>query len=410
VTTQTPSQLLATLLLADPPGARSAADEISERALWTNQIRLALTWRALPQLRATLTNLGVDVDRNARETLDELSAASAAESGLVSHCAARALGALEDAGIRVAAFKGFGMIASLYRRPSERMLSDADVLIENVNFRAAVRVLARVGFTPDVSIGLEEWLDLLDQRVYRVHDFLDFANDSGVKIDLHWRVRTPSSAGFPIPEMIERADVHSFSGSRVRVVRAEDSILLTTHHLVRDKFAPRSTVKDLSDIKAWLDTGEKQWTVDVLLVRARSTGLIPSLLAALTILSRFEPGSNASEAASHVGAASSDAERTTSERLADVFALQLERGTISDIVVGLTAITPSLARRFVVSRVRSLADAKYRAHKFAGESRTSFGIAAREAARDLFTLTPKRLALYRALGHETRDYLGEETR
>lgn len=405
----TPSELLATLLLADQSRARIAADEISERDLWTNQIRLAFTWRALPQLRAALTNLEVELDRNARGTLDELSAASAAESALVSHCAAQALGALEDAGIRVAAFKGFGMIASLYRSASDRMLSDADVLIENVNFRAAVRVLARVGFKPDVSLALEEWLDLLDQRVYRVHDFLDFSNDSGVKIDLHWRVRTPSSTGFPISEMIERAEAHSFSGSRVRVVRAEDSILLTTHHLVRDRFAPRSTVKDLSDIKAWLDMAEKQWTVESLVERARSTGLISSLLAALTILSRFEPG-QASEAASGVATAATAAEIETSDRLADVFALQLERGTISDLVVGLTAITPSLARRFVVSRVRSLTDSKYRAHKFAGESRTSFGVAAREAARDLFTLTPKRLALYRALGHETRDYLGEETR
>jgi hypothetical protein len=196
----------------------------------------------------------------------------------------------------------------------------------------------------------------------------------------------------------------------VRVVDPEDSILLTTHHLVRDRLAPRSAVKDLSDIRAWLGAGEQRWSVDVLVHRARSTGLIPSLLAALTILSRFESGSDASDAANQVGAAASDAERRTAERLADVFALQLQRGSISDIVVGLTAITPSLARRFVVSRLRSLTDPKYRAHKFAGESRTPFGTAAREAARDLFTLTPKRLALYRALGHETRDYLGEETR
>jgi hypothetical protein len=179
---------------------------------------------------------------------------------------------------------------------------------------------------------------------------------------------------------------------------------------VRDRFAPRSTVKDLSDIRAWLGPGQQRWDMDVLVERARSTGLIPSLLAALTILSRFEPGRDGSVAASCAAAAASDEERKTSERLADVFALQLQRGNISEVVVGLTAITPSLARRFFVSRLRSLTDPTYKAHKFAGESRTPFGIAAREAARDLFTLTPSRLALYRALGHETRVYLGEETR
>ena len=80
---------------------------------------------------------------------------------------------------------------------------------------------------------------------------------------------------------------------------------------------------------------------------------------------------------------------------------------MSDVLVGLTAMTPSLARRFLVSRFRSLTDPTYKAHKFAGDSAVPFGTAAREVWRDLLTLTPRRFTLYRTLGTATRDYLGE---
>lgn len=404
----TPSELLAALLLGGDARAHGAATEITKQRLWDNEIRLSLNWCALPQLRSRIASLEVVLESDARKTLADLSASTTAQSALIAHGTARALAALEDAGIRVAAFKGLGMIASLYQRPSERMLSDADVLIEARSFRAAVPVLARIGFFPDVSIALDAWLDLLEQRVYPVHDFLDFADASGSRIDLHWRLRTPSPSGFPIAEIVGRAESRIFSGIGVRAVAPEDAILFTTHHLVRDKLAPRSAVKDLLDLKAWLDVRERRWKWDVLLKRSRSTGLTTSLLAALEILSRYDPEGASRGMAREIADASAADVRKTAERLADVFSLQLRR-PMSDVVVGLTAITPSLARRFIVSRLRSITDPTYRAHKFAGDSAMPFGVAAREVWRDLLRLTPRRLALYRTLGTETRAYLGDES-
>jgi len=404
----TPSELLAAFLLGGDARAHAAASEITKQRLWDNEIRLALNWRALPQLRSRIASLEVVLDSDARKTLADLSASTTAQSALIAHATASALAALEDAGIRVAAFKGLGMIASLYQRPSERMLSDADVLIEARSFRAAVPVLARIGFFPDVSIPLDEWLDLLEQRVYPVHDFLDFADASGSRIDLHWRLRTPSPSGFPIAEIIGRAESRIFSGIGVRAVAPEDAILFTTHHLLRDKLAPRSAVKDLLDLKAWLDVRDRRWKWDVLLRRARSTGLTTSLLAALEILSRYDPEADARALAVEVTGASAADVGKTAERLADVFDLQL-REPMNDVVVGLTAMTPSLARRFIVSRLRSITDPTYKAHKFAGESAMPLGVAARDVWRDLLRLTPRRLALYRTLGTETRSYLGDES-
>ena len=406
--TSTPSELLAAFLLGGDTRARAAANDITKQRLWDNQIRLALNWCALPALRSRIAALEIDLESDARKTLAELSASTTAQSALIAHGTGRALAALEDAGIRVAAFKGLGMIASLYQRPSERMLSDADVLIEARSFRAAVPVLARIGFFPDVSIPLDEWLDLLEQRVYPVHDFLDFADGSGSRIDLHWRMRTPSPSGFPIAEIIGRAESRIFSGIGVRAVAPEDAILFTTHHLVRDKLVPRSAVKDLLDLKAWIEVRDRRWKGEVLLKRTRSTGLTTSLLAALEILSRYDPDGGSQELAREIADASAADVRKTAERLADVFALQLRR-PMNDVVVGLTAITPSLARRFIVSRLRSITDPTYKAHKFAGDSAMPLGIAAREVWRDLLRLTPRRLALYRTLGTETRAYLGDES-
>ena len=406
----TPSELLATVLLGGKATAITAAREIEKRNGWPNAIRLSLNWHALPQLRSRVAALGIGLDDDSRTALANLSAASAAQSALVCHTAARALSALEDSGIRAAAFKGLGMIASVYQSPADRMLSDADVLIESNSFRSAVPVLEKNGFIPDVSIPLNAWLDLLEQRVYPVHDFLDFVHSTGTKIDLHWRLRTPASSGFPISEVLDRAEFKTVSGVRIRTAAPEDAILLTTHHLIRDKLAPRSAVKDLSDLGAWLEIGERLWSADILVARARATGLTISLLAALEILVRFDPKAGAALLAKHVSASSSPDELNTGKRLADVFSLQLQRGTMSDVVVGLTAMTPSLARRFVVSRLRSLTDPAYKAHKFAGDSAVPFHVVAREIFRDLFTLTPRRLVLYRTLAHETRGYLGDETR
>jgi hypothetical protein len=192
-------------------------------------------------------------------------------------------------------------------------------------------------------------------------------------------------------------------------VAPEDAILFTVHHLVRDRLEPRSAVKDLLDLKAWLGVAGQRWTSKVLRERARSVGLATSLLAALEILARYDPETDARALATELARDLGAGETKTSERLADVFSLQL-RGPVSGVVVGLTAMTPSLARRFIVSRVRSLTDPTYRAHKFAGDSALPFGDAAREVFRDLLKLTPRRLLLYRTLGTATRDYLGDESR
>jgi hypothetical protein len=399
----TAPELLTQFLLSDTARSHAAAKHMASQNLWDNAVRLAFAWRCVPRLRSRLAADDSGIDQEARASLARMSAVGAAQSAMVCHQAGKALLALEEAGIRAAVFKGLGMIASVYRNPADRMLSDADILLEKHDVSRAMRVLADVGFQPAISMDIDAWLKLLDERVYRVHDFVDFEDATGAKLDVHWRVRTPVEGEFAIGRILDRSVEGIVGRTSVHVVAPEDSILLTSHHMVRDRLAPRSAVKDLSDISAWLELPDV-FSPTTLTQRARAAGLSTSLLAALTILSGIDDSGRAPEMRVHVAATCTPAERIAAMRLASFFRLQLQRGVVSEAVVGLTDITPSLAGRFIVSRFRSLTSRSYKRHKFAGSDQERNRPDVRIFFRDLLTMTPRRFVAYRALARETRAY------
>jgi len=404
MTEQTPSELLASLLLGQERDAVASAKETTERGLWSNSVRLALLWRCVPRLRSRIAELHVDAGVEATGSLATVSAAAAAESAMVCRGAATAMSAIENAGVITAAFKGLGTIASIYRSPSDRMLSDADLLVRKEDFAPASKALREAGFHPAISIGFEEWVKLLDERVYPAHDFLDFVNADGVRIDLHWNLKA-AGKGFSIDDILTRSVSATLVRWPVRVVSAEDSIILTANHLVRDRLSPRTAVKDLSDIEAWLGVFDPESIDDALEKRAQAAGFSTSLLACLRILVHYAPNGRARVAAEFVAQGCSPNERVAAERLARLFALQLRRGEISEVAVGLSAVTPALAGRFIMSRLRSLTDSKYSRHKFAGDDRLRTSARAQRFLRDVLTLTPERFRLYRALARENQRQL-----
>lgn len=399
---RTPSELLANLLLGDHATSAGAAAEMSERGLWENAVRLAHLWRSMPLLRSRVAAHKVALSDGTLETLAMLNAAAAAESAMTCESAVAALARLKENGIRAAAFKGLGMIACAYGVPAKRMLSDADILLDEKDFAGASIILREAGFTPAISMDFDEWLSLLRDRVYPAHDFVDFVDANQVSLDVHWRIRTPIGNDFTIADILDRSIEGKIGRASVRTVAAEDSILLTSHHLVRDSLAPRSAVKDLSDIAALLDGGTI--SVETLAARGRSSGLYTSVLAALRVLSRFDPEGNAGNVYNAVAEGAKRDERVAADRLAAFFALQLRRGIVSETVVGLTDITPALAWRFIVSRARTLSSANYRRNKFAGSQNSRFGQNARTLIHDLLTLTPARFAVYRTVARAARDY------
>jgi hypothetical protein len=379
-----------------------AADEISERGLWRHSVQRALLWRCIPRLRARLAQMDVDAGE-ATAALASIAAEAAAHSALVCHGAARAMEALDAAGVRAAAFKGVGMIASVYRNPGSRMICDADILLERNDFHLASAALGQAGFRPAISMGIDEWLALLEVRVYPAHDFLDFVNDDGVRLDVHWSFGA-GGKGFSIGDMLDRSVTATLARREIRVVAAEDSILLSASHLLRDRLSPRTAVKDLADIDAWL-SAEDRWSPDILLERASAAGFVTSILTCLRILAHHDRDGRAAEIAGRISEGSSPGERESAGRLASLFAHQLRRGEISDAAVGMAAVTPSLAARFLVSRIHSLTDSRYRRNKFSGGDQPRASASTRRFLRDLYTFTPERFRQYRALGQELRRQL-----
>ncbi len=153
-----------------------------------------------------------------------------------------------------------------------------------------------------------------------------------------------------------------------------------------------------------LEPGEGRCSLETLALHTRSSGLSTSLLAGLRVLSGFDGASRAVEAEGVIARGLSSDKSIAAKRLAAFFSLQLRRGVVSETVVGLTGMTPSLAWRFVVSRLRSLGGANYRRNKFAGTQASPAGQTARTFVHDLVTLTPGKFALYRAVARATREY------
>ncbi len=396
------------MVLGDRERAERAAGETSGRGLWANAVELAKTWRLLPQLRTRVAELDVTLEAPVARSLAEAVSVGAAQSLLVCHRSAEALAALERAGVRAAAFKGIAMIAAIYGEPGKRMINDADVLIDAADVRAALGALRETGFEPNLTIDLDQWLVLLDERVYPLHDYLELDDGEGTTIDLHWRISTAARGGLAIGDVLGRAVRAQLFGKPVTIVAPEDSMLLTAYHAVRDRLAPQSAVKDFCDLRTWLVAGSGRWDLDATIARARSWGLANALLTGWRVLERLDPGCGAGESARRMAARLDPANRVTAERLTELFFLQLREGAVSPVMLGLTAMSPALLRRFAVSRMHSLTSATYDSLKFGHHPDTRLWPKLRRLAREICRLSPRRWAAYRALSREHRDFIAAE--
>ena len=390
---RSPSELLAEFLLADRSRALDAARETEERGLWDNAVALAVSWRVLPALVGRLGALRPDEELVSRMQPDLRRAAI--QSTLTCRRAAEATEALETAGVGAVAFKGVAAIGRLHGRPDRRMLQDADLLIAEADLESAVSVLESLGFELELPVDLETWLRLLDDRVYRDHEYVELRDGDGVAVDLHWDLPFGGESGLTVDELLRRRKAVRLAGSRIPLPSPEDALLLTVHHAVRERLVPRVAIKDLLDVAGWLELGELD--VEALSRRSSLAGLLVPLTAMAEILSGFDA---ASSAARWLDGAPGEA-RLRAERLVGFFHLQLREGEVGKGLLGLSAMSWPMLRRLVVSRWRALRSPEYRAdfhhHDLAPSRGRSTGI-----VRDLLRLGPSRLRVVRAMARETR--------
>lgn len=390
------------LLLGNALAAVEAGEYLTQNNIWSRAVDVAGIWHVIPTLRKRLESLDIIVSPDQKERLQRLSIAAAAQTMLVAHRGATVLNELSKAGISTAVFKGVALLANLYKSPAERMVGDVDLLIKDEDLFRTSAVLHELGFTPQVSIGLDEWLSHIENRIHPTHDYLVFVDDSKVELDVHWKFGVDTEGTFSSPSIVDRAEEADLLGIAVRVATPADSMILTAHHVVRDYFRPGTSIKDLCDLAAWWNIQPERWQVKETVEHASECGLSKALLALWMILTDFNPESRAAEGVDALITTMTNEEQAQARRLRAFFHLQLQEGEVDQVLIGLTDFGLGKLKRFLayetkIKRKRvafqKLTESK-RGTRLPGLMRTY------RLLRSMLRITPQRVSIYKAAVQE----------
>ncbi len=391
---------LAAFVLGDRRTAGDAARQIANGLGWEAAYRLAIVWRVLPQVRKRARALGVSCELGPQ--LSRLAAANAAQAGLICHQSGAALEALSEAAIGAVVFKGVAAIATAYGSAAERMVTDCDVLIREGDLEPALRVLEAKGFRVESHGTLRAWRQLLAERAFPDHDFIEVSHPDGVTLDLHWRIHTPIAQTLDSDGILARAVPRKIGNRKLWVAAIPDLMLMTTQHSVREQLAPQVAVKDLLDLRAWIEGDVKGHAFAQAYRRASRCGLARALVAMALCLAHYDREGTAAKAARGVYRELAAPERRSAERLAEAFQFQVREGGVHKGLIGLSSPSIPTLKRYLKSRLRGLRDPDYRRTKFRHQHRRSLRAQAAQVIGDLRRLHWRKLRAYRAVARESR--------
>jgi hypothetical protein len=329
--------LLAEFLFATPKRTLVAVRALQALHRWRAAVEMAKAWKVLPHFFARLQEARVELAPADHAILKrELLHAYAFSS----HRALRAVAAIrsvEEAGIRVIAFKGLASIALIYRDPRRRTIQDADLLISREDLFMAVACLERNGFSRKSPASLEEYTEFVENAP-------GFAGNKAValygkdgEIDLHWEL---SGSGLRTQDILDRSVHADFNGAIIRVADPADALLLTVHHAIRENLAIESICRDIMDVRQWLDILERQGRIETVVQRSVESGCQASLLAILEILSNYETMPGVAGAAALLQSVASKTERRSARRLTELFQYQLHHGRLEKDVFYIVHVRP----------------------------------------------------------------------
>ena len=153
---------------------------------------------------------------------------------------ARALTALEEAGVGALLVKGPLLAQRLYRPGEHRSYLDIDILVDPRRLDRARAVLEELGYnrTGTEEAGVDDFLGVLDAEAWGA--------DDGCGIDLHWRLAGWSADPVAVWDVVHPGrDVIELAGRRVS---AFGSDALTVHVATHAAQSGPSDVKALGDL------------------------------------------------------------------------------------------------------------------------------------------------------------------
>ncbi len=320
-----PRASLVEFLLAGTKVADAAAARIQHSFGWSESVRLASEWGALPRLEQRVRALAHPPAQPTLERIAQLTAESYTRSILQAQGGLAVLRALAQANIRAVAFKGLASMATLYRDPKQRLIVDADLLIHEDDLPRAAELLRGIGFSAGTQAALPEYREFVRRAPgFGGNEELSFQNARGTCIDLHWRL----GAGFDPQTLLERARPVELLGTTFSAVSPQDGLLLTVHHSLRNHFSPDAIIRDLLDLELWCAELLRTDEVDRCLGAAARQGLLVPLLALTGILRAFDAACAAARVASQVEERVSAGQRRSADSLRDLFATQVAEGQI----------------------------------------------------------------------------------
>jgi hypothetical protein len=391
------------LLLGDQDVSESAARRFSEKRRWGTAVGLATAWRVIPQLQRRLKMFDLSIDDRARDKLKELSVAAAAQAAYVARCGARVLLALGHAGVPAVAFKGLGLVGNLYQGAAERMLQDCDILVSEESLSKTCAVLTELGFSPLITVPLDDWLRHIENRVYRTHGYIVFVNDDAVEIDLHWRLGTGRPGHLKAENIFRRSELAALYGMKVPVAAPLDAIALTAHHAIRSAFEPASTVKDMCDLLRWWEVEPGRWRIGDAVEHFKLCGLSKPVLALWKILAGINSRPAIVRGARQLEESVGREERAVADRFAELFWDQVEEGPVSKVLLALGVATPSSVWRFFSWRLTTLLNAPFRTlRRRVKRHEAPLGTRVGRLFRECAHLNRQRLTAIRALAKERR--------
>jgi hypothetical protein len=375
------SFFLAKILLGHRDSARAAADDLGRRGLWSSAITQSVACGVTPPLRERVAAFDLPLDTDARSRLRKIGAAAAAQSTVIARRAAEVGDRLHRAGIRVAVFKGVGVIANLYQAASRRMVRDIDMFINDEDLPAALQILADLGFSlRGSSAPFETWV----QRLRHKPALMD---KKRVQIDLHWGsgairgVQSKLRSQMRTKGIIARAEVVELYGRRISVASPMDAIVLAAHDMMHDNFNLATALKDLCDLANWWTVEPERWRVRETSDHAQLDGMAATLFATWKTLAAFDPTSPASRGVSKLETCVSSQVRASADEFEALLKFQLREGSLNLDLLKL--FNPSSIRQFIVNQIRKHPD------------RPAFLPRLYRLLVDLLSLGPRKLAGYR---------------
>ncbi|MGD0731341.1 MAG: nucleotidyltransferase family protein [Terracidiphilus sp.] len=329
---------IAELLLAGDERATAAAGRIAEAEAWHAVLALAGAWKVTPQLSAQVQKLGLKLSSEDTWTIRREFLRAHGDSALRAAKAIAAIGALEQAGIRVTAFKGVAAMALLYGGPKQRTIGDGDLLIQRKDLGDALTCLEGEGLARKGTETLAQYLKFVENAPrFAGNEAIALYGADGSEIDVHWQL---AGSGLRVEEILERSVRADLMGSEIPVVDAKDGFLLTVHHAIREDMGIESMCRDLVDARVWCAHMELAGQLEEGMRWVYRSRIRVAALAVTSLLRGYDDTTAAAQAAELLSDSAKRAERRAAARLVELFHYQLGNGRLGKDVMYLVHWRP----------------------------------------------------------------------